>query len=305
MIIPITTNEKLYCYKCIAKLNKFNVEIFSIVNNIVYNANNINDVHTKIDNINIDFDKWLEYNNSGNSIFHSYIWYITTKINKYQQLKPLVYAFFQKIFLNNTVNSIFTKENIEQIVNIGTRDDNKCTLLYYLVSTCENPNDNYYKKLYDLLINNGARELTSEQLNKIKISKLETNTVTEEYIPNNLREYINEITSKYKNIENIIIKTLEEEHNEYIISKCLNCNVLLDYTKEISKIMEYINKKNDNKLLHLLWSAYYQRKLLNTIFNKYYEKINNYISATSLNIIHKRHTHILDMYEESLQKLIY
>ena len=292
-------NEDLYCYKCIAKLNKFNVEIFNIMNDIIYNANSINDIYIKIDNLNIDFEKWLEYNNSGNTIFHSYIWYITTKINKYQQFKPYVYAFFQKIFLNNNVNSIFTKKNIEKIVNIETKNDSECTLLYFLVKTCENPNDNYYKKLYNLLIDNGARELTNEQFNKIKLSKLEMNTVTEEYIPDGLREYINEITCKYKNMENIIIQTLEKEHNEYKISKCLNCNILLDYTKEISKIMKYINKTNDNKLLHLIWSAYYQRKLLNTLFNKYYERIN----TTALNIIHKRHTHILDIYEESFQKI--
>lgn len=296
---PMIVNEDLYCYKCIAKLNKFNVEIFNIMNDIIYNANSINDIYIKIDNLNIDFEKWLEYNNSGNTIFHSYIWYITTKINKYQQFKPYVYAFFQKIFLNNNVNSIFTKKNIEKIVNIETKNDSECTLLYFLVKTCENPNDNYYKKLYNLLIDNGARELTNEQFNKIKLSKLEMNTVTEEYIPDGLREYINEITCKYKNMENIIIQTLEKEHNEYKISKCLNCNILLDYTKEISKIMKYINKTNDNKLLHLIWSAYYQRKLLNTLFNKYYERIN----TTALNIIHKRHTHILDIYEESFQKI--
>lgn len=294
-------NEELYCYKCLTKMNKCSVQIFNIINEIVYNSNFVNDIYIKIDNINIEFDKWLEYNYSGNTVFHSYIWYITTKINKYQQFKPFVYAFFQKIFLNNNVDTIFIENKINKIVNIGTKDDNECTLLYYLVKTCENPNDNYYKKLYDLLINNGARKLTNNQLNKIKLSKLEMNTVTEEYIPDSLREYINEITCKYKNIENIIIKTLEEEHDDYKISKCLSCYVLLDYTKEISKIIEYIKIKNNNKLLHLIWSAYYQRKLLNTIFNKYYERIN----ITALNIIHKRHTHILDMYEESFQKLVY
>jgi hypothetical protein len=293
-------NEELYCYKCLAKMNKFSVEIFNIINNIIFNSNSLSDIYTKIDNINIEFDKWLKYNHSGNTVFHSYIWYITTKINKYQQFKPFVYAFFQKIFSNNNniTNPIFTKNEIKKIVNIGTKEDNECTLLYYLVKTCENQNDNYYRKLYDLLIDNGARKLTDAQLNKIKLSKLEMNTITEEYIPDNLRYYMNDITSRYKNIENIIIKTLEE-HNDYKISKCLNCDVLLDYTKEISKIMKYINKTNNNKLLHLVWSAYYQRKLLNTIFNKYYERCN----ITTLNIIHKRHTHILDMYEESFQKV--
>ena len=50
---------------------------------------------------------------------------------------------------------------------------------------------------------------------------------------------------------------------------------LIDYTKEIPKIVKYAKDNGYETILSSIWSAYYQRKLVNTIFTKYYEKVSN------------------------------
>ena len=49
--------------------------------------------------------------------------------------------------------------------------------------------------------------------------------------------------------------------------------------------------------MNLIWLAYYQRKLLNSLFDNYY-KLKN--SNHKLNKIHKRHTHVLNIYATNL-----
>ena len=75
------------------------------------------------------------------------------------------------------------------------------------------------------------------------------------------------------------------------------CNNLINYTKEIPKIIDYAKQNGCSNIMDLIWIAYYQRKLLNKIFDNYY-KYNNIKSE--LNMIHKRHTHVLDIYSNHL-----
>ena len=184
-----------YCYKCLMDENISKIDIFNIINKIIYNSTDINEIHNRMTNINIPFNKWLELNEDGYNIFQWYAWFISTNIKKNIYLKPKIYAFFQKVFSDIGVRSIFNKKQIRQIINSGTLYDSNHTLLYHLIRYCENPNDSYYKKLYKLLIENQAIPLTKEQLTTIT----NINTV-EENIPNDLKIYINDITNKYKYI---------------------------------------------------------------------------------------------------------
>jgi len=47
----------------------------------------------------------------------------------------------------------------------------------------------------------------------------------------------------------------------------------------------------------MIWFAYYQRKLLNQLFDKYYQIVG---SKSDLNKIHSRHSHILNIYTDNL-----
>jgi hypothetical protein len=281
-----------YCYKCSIKQKAdesiSNIYIFNIVNNIIFNSNTMPEIYDKMDNLKIDFDKWLERNNSGLNVFEWFSWYLSIKIKKYCHIKSKVYAFFQKVFSDNTISSIFTQSQIKTIINLK----NPNTLLYHLVRYCENSNDKYYKRFYNLLIDIGSEPLTEEQLTEIKNLNIE-----EENIPDNLKPYISKITTTYKNIEKIIIQNIESNYPDYQLDKCIICNELIDYTLEIPKIINYAKNKNEKILLDLIEFAFRQRKSLNKIFNNYYETLNN---NSDKNLIHKRHEHILDIYSTCL-----
>ena len=188
-----------YCNKCYQK-NKYsqeisNIDIFNQINNIVFNSISMPDVHNKIDNMIIPFEKWLELNENGYSVFHWFAWFICTKIKKYRYLKPRVYAFFQKVFSDNTINSIFTEKEISIIINLSTNESPNHTLLYHLVRYCENPNDIFYRRLYQLLIDNGATPINNELIYEIKNKNTE-----EENLPDDLKKHVSNITNKYKYI---------------------------------------------------------------------------------------------------------
>jgi hypothetical protein len=280
-----------YCEKCAMKDNISNIDIFNIINNII-NSSTTYEIYNKLHNLKLPFEKWLEYNNEGYTVFHWYAWFISTNLKKNNHLKPKVYTFFQIVFSDIGLKSIFTQKQIMQIINIGTCFDKKHTLLYHLVRYCENSNDNYYGRLYKLLINNRAVKLTEEQLNEIKT----INTV-EEFLPDNLKVYINEITKKYKSIEELLIEKITTNYVDYKFHKCAKCNEIINFIKEIPLIIEYAKKNNHIFLLKIIWFAYFQRKLLNKLFDKYYQMTNN---NHDLNKIHNRHSHILDIYTNNL-----
>ena len=288
--------ENKYCHKCYQKKKSLEIiskiDIFNKINNIIFNSFSMPDVYNKMDNLIIPFDKWLELNDEGYSVFHWFSWFISTKIKKYQNIRPKVYAFFQKVFSDNTVDSIFSKKQINIIIKLTNPKNSSHNILYHLVRHCENPNDAYYKRLYNLLVDNGCNELNNDQLNEIK--KINTE---EENLPDCLKQHVCEITSKYKNIENLIVRNLETNYDDFKLTKCYECNCLIDYTREIPKIISYAKEKNNNILINLIWFAYYQRKLLNNVFDKYYKLIN---SQSNLNQIHKRHSHILEIYANNL-----
>jgi hypothetical protein len=285
-----------YCNKCYQKKKSAQeiskIEIFNKINNIVFNSISMPDVYNKVTNIITPFNKWLELNEDGYSVFHWFAWFISVKIKKYQHIKPKVYAFFQKVFSDNTIESIFTKKEIETIINLTSKKNPTHTILYHLVRYCENPNDTYYKRLYKLLIDNGAVPLDDKQIQEIKNTNIE-----EENLPDDLKIHISDITHKYKYIEDLIISSIEKNCPDYQLSKCAECGALIDFTKELPKIISYA-KNNENLLIkNLVQFAYYQRKLLNRVFDNYY-KLKN--SNSDLNKIHKRHTHVLDIYSENL-----
>lgn len=285
-----------YCNKCYLKKKSetalLDIDIFNKINNIVFNSLSMPDVYDKMNNIILPFNRWLELNDDGLSVFHWFVWYISIKIKKYNYIKPKVYAFFQKVFSDNSVNSIFTAKQIKCIVNITDPLNPNNTLLYHLVRYCENPNDIYYKRMYQLLLDKGAKPLTNDQLNEIKQINTE-----EEFIPDNLKMHVSEITNKYKNIENLIVKKIETKCTDFELGKCIECSSLIDYTKEIPKIIAYAKLKGYDFLLDMIWFAYYQRKLLNKVFDNYYKIIN---SQSKSNHIHKRHEHVLDIYTNNL-----
>lgn len=289
-------NEHQFCNKCYltykSKNEISNVYIFNKINDIIYSSKTMPEVYYKIDNLNVDFDKWIEKNREGYTVFHWYAWMISIKIKKYYQIKPLVFAFFQKVFGDNTIISIFNQKQIDKIVKLTTSYDNEHTVLYHLVRYCENPNDNYYRRLYNILLINGSKEITNEQINKIKKYSVE-----ECNLPDNIKKCICNITTKYKNIEELIIENITNKYSDLKLSKCIMCNNLIDYTKEIPKIIDYAKQNGCSNIMDLIWIAYYQRKLLNKIFDNYY-KYNNIKSE--LNMIHKRHTHVLDIYSNHL-----
>lgn len=288
--------DHLYCNKCLMKnkvnIELSNIEIFNIVNEIIFTSSTMPDIYMKMERLNIKENKWFELNNEGLSIFHWLIWYISIKIKKYNYLKSRVYAFFQKVFSDNTVRTIFSSNMINKILTIGTPYNPDHTILYHLVRYCENPNDKFYIRMYNLLLERGAKQLTDKQLIDIKLLNSE-----EENIPISLKDNISIITDKYKIEESNIINDIETKYLDYKINKCIECEKIIDYTKEIPNIISYAKLNNCDMLLNSIWSAYYQRKLLNTIFDKYYNKIN---AKSNLNMIHKRHSHILEIYQKNL-----
>ena len=149
-------------------------------------------------------------------------------------------------------------------------------------------------KYYLYWVNCFAKSLTNSQLNEIKLIHVSE----EENIPTNLKRYISSITDNYKLEENNIINYLENNCNDFQISKCIECKSLIDFTKDIPNIFEYAKTKTHDYLINAIWKAYHQRKLLNTIFDKYYKSLN---TPSELNMIHRRHCHILDIYKSVLQ----
>lgn len=294
--LGINKTETLYCSKCLMKKQSNNtiskITIFNIVNEIIFSSTSMPEVYEKMDKLIIKLDKWFELNDEGLSVFHWFIWYISTKIKKYNYVKSRVFAFFQKVFSDNTVRSIFGSSILKKILILGTPSDPNHTLLYHLVRYCENPNDVFYIRVYNLLLERGAKPLTDKQLNEIK--KLNSE---EEDLPCVLKQKISSITDKYKLDETKIVEDIEKNHSKCKLNKCLECEILIDYTKEIPKIIAYAKENNCDFLLNNIWSAYYQRKLVNTVFDKYYNKVN---AQSNLNMIHKRHSHILDVYRKNL-----
>jgi hypothetical protein len=295
--ILINKGHDKLCSKCSLKKqaskSSSKIEIFNIVNEIIFSSSSMPEVHKKMDGLIIKLNKWFEVNDDGLSVFHWFIWYISTKIKKYNHIKSKVYAFFQKVFSDNTIRPIFGMSIINKIINLGTTKNPSHTILYHLVRYCENPNDVFYIRLYDLLIERGSKQLTDDQLNEIK--KLNSE---EEDIPFQLKDKISYITDKYKHEESKIASDVCENYPECKLDKCAECNILIDYTKEIPKIVKYAKENNCDTILTSIWSAYYQRKLVNTIFSKYYEKVN---AQSNLNMIHKRHSYILNIYKECLE----
>jgi len=110
------------CHQCYQKKKSqemvSKIEIFNKINYIIFNSMSMPDVYNKIDNIILPFSKWLEPNEEGYTVFHWFAWFISTKIKKYQHIKPKVYAFFQKVFSDNTIDSIFTEKQIKIIQTI-------------------------------------------------------------------------------------------------------------------------------------------------------------------------------------------
>jgi len=281
----------IYCSKCENKQLILDVDIFNIINQIITKSKTIREIYNKINMIRISYDSWFELNDSGYNIFHWYAWFIATNIKKNAYLKPKVYAFFCKIFINENTKAIFSKEQIRQIINMGTLYDGNHTLLYHIVKHCENPNDIYYKKLYKLLLENGATELTNEQLIKIK-----QNNTEEISLPTTLKLNISNITNKYKLIEQSIIDTILL-NKEYTFNRCFICKEIISYLDEIPTIIKYAKENNNKIIIDMIWEAYSQRKLINKIFDKYYQILN---SKMDLNKIHNRHLHIIKLYESNL-----
>ncbi len=284
-----------YCHKCFLKTQAENnlseIEIFNRINQIIFNAKSMPDVYSQMEKLDYSFSKWTATNEDGFSVFHWFVWFISVKIKKYNHVKPKVYAFFQKVFSDNTVESIFSKHQISSIVKLAPKDKPYHTILYHMVRYCENPNDNYYKRLYKLLLDRGAVDLNKDQLEQIRAENIQ-----EETLPDDIKMRVSDITSNYKNLEDLIIKHLDMRCPDYEIGKCINCNILIDYTREIPKIVSYAKKNNNQELLNMIYYAFYQRRLLNKVFDNYYSKNN---IAASQNLIHKRHTHVIDIYTES------
>lgn len=163
--------------------------------------------------------------------------------------------------------------------------------MYHLIRYCENSANTYYQKLYNLLIVNGSDILSDDDLFEIKMLNSE-----EEILPENLKNHVSNITAKYKNTENLIVKIFENTSYDKL-SRCIECQSLINYTKDIHKIISYAKSDHNIKLFTLIWFAYNQRKLLNKIFDKYY-KINNVDSY--FNNIHRRHCHVLKVYANNL-----
>lgn len=296
-ILNNKSSDKL-CSKCLLKKqaskSSSKIEIFNVVNDIIFSSTSMPEVHKKMDELVIKTDKWFELNDDGLSVFHWFIWYISSKIKKYNHIKSKVYAFFQKVFSDNTIRPIFRMSIINKIINLGTPKNPAHTILYHLVRYCENPNDVFYIRLYDLLLERGAKQLTNDQLSEIKKLNAE-----EEDIPYQLKDKISHITDKYKYEESKIASNICENYPDCKLDKCAECSILIDYTKEIPKIVKYAKGNNCETILSSIWSAYYQRKLVNTIFTKYYEKVN---AQSNLIMIHKRHSHILNIYKECLEQ---
>jgi hypothetical protein len=289
--------EKL-CNKCWMKKQSNNsnskIEIFNIINDIVFCSVSMPEVYERMDKLIIKQNKWFEINEDGLTVFHWIAWYISTKIKKYSYIKPRVYAFFQKVFSDNTVRSVFGNNMINKIINLGTKNKQSHTILYHLVRYCENSNDIFYMRLYNLLIERGSKQLTDDQIKEIKSFNTD-----EEILPLTLKYKVSSITDKYKLEENKIVKDIETKCQDYKLDKCFECDSLIDYTKEIPKIIKYAENNKCDFLLNSIWAAYYQRKLLNTVFDKYYDTIN---AQSNLNMIHKRHTHILELYSNNLNQ---
>ena len=288
--------EHKYCSKChlkrIAMKTTSGIDIFNIVNKIIFDSKSMPEVYEKMDNLNLDLKQWFKLNEDGYTVFHWFAWFISTKIKKYAYVKPKVYAFFQKVFSDNTVESIFSKKTIKKIVKLATSDNPNHTILYHLVRYCENSTDTYYRRLYQLLLDRGSAQLTIKQLEEIKKSNTD-----EDELPEKIRFKVSEITNNYKNTEDLIVKHIETKCPTYDLGKCIDCGVLIDYTKEISKIIQFAKKYNHDWLINLIHYAYYQRKLLNKIFSQLYTQ--NHTDCT-LNMIHKRHEHVLDIYSSAL-----
>lgn len=291
-------SDSKYCGKCFLKrrteLGISHVKIFNIVNDIIFNSSSMPEVYERMEKIKkLQFDKWLELNDNGSSVFHWFVWYISNMIKKYKSFRSKVYAFFQKVLGDNTIKSIFKPKQINMIVTLTNPYKPNNTILYHMVRYCENNDDMYYKRLYNLLLERGSPDLTVDQL-----SEIASLNVGEESLPDELRCHISEITNTYKHAEELIIKYINEKCNDLKLNKCIDCNSLIDYTKDLPKIIEYAKINNIIYIIDLIRHAYCQRKLLNKIFNNYYDITN---SHSKLNMIHKRHSYVLNIYTEILE----
>jgi len=309
-----------YCHKCHLKTlsgtTKFNVKIFNEINNIIFCSDSMPDVYSKMSSIklskNLTFEDWLETNEEGYTVFHWFIWFMSSRIKKFYYIRSRVYAFLQKIFGDNTIKSIFNDVQILKIVNITIKGRPNHTLLYHLIRYCENSNDVFYKRTYNMLVKAGATLLSEEQIKEIK-----TFITEEEDFTNNIqmKTNISMLTKKYKECEKLIINNIEYINKKNIITNdvtcdivlCSECGSVIDFTKDIPKIIDFIVKLHDEKKLTMIVStlqsliinAYYARKVLNSEFNSYYKlkKQNHPDLNIDLNMIHKRHSHVINIYE--------
>jgi hypothetical protein len=296
-----TTTDKVeeikYCHKCFLKKKandtSLKIPIFNTVNSIIFNTTRMPEVYAKMEKLrDVPFSSWMELGDDGYSVFHWFIWFISVKIKKYNHIKPRVFAFFQKVLGDNTIKSIFTNKQIHEIVNLINPNKPNHTILYHLVRYCENTSDTYYRRIYDLLINIGSPCLTCDQL-----ANITTINVGDENLPNDLKYRVSDITNAYKSIEELIIKNIDERHNDFKLNKCVECGMLIDYTKDLPKIITFAKLNDIKKITNLIQYAFYLRKLLNKIFDNYY-KMNG--SNSDLNMIHRRHNHVLEIYTENL-----
>jgi hypothetical protein len=287
-------DKHIYCNECLLRRKIVQKsEIFNTVNDIIYNSITMADVHNKMDNLKINFDKWLELNDDGYSVFHIFACHIARRVKKYYHIKPRIYAFFQKILTDNTVTSIFDTDQINIILKLSAKskyEDKHHTILCHLVKYCENSNDLYYKRLMKLITSHEIEPVISKRLDEINVFNN-----YDEYIPFELKNNIAKIIRTYKYIEDLIMENINKKHKDFIHTKCIICGKSIDYIKKLPKIITYAKKNNINSLLDLIWFAYYQRKLSNTLYNKYY-LINNY--NPDLITVHQRHKHILNLYSK-------
>ena len=322
----------MFCYKCDKNRNICNNtdnKIFKIINDILTHCYNYESVYNNLKiYANKDYNFWTTRDKSGITVFHLLVWYIGSQTVKFRHLKPKIYWIFLSLFGNNNdsdmsssdddiiddnntelktisklkprilfpLEPLFNYDMKNMILTTGTICDPLHTICHHLTQYCENPNDKFFKKIYNIINNYNNSILDNNNKTPDDYINIVTNKTSND---------INNITSSYKHIEKAIILYLESK-DKFKFNKCIKCKNIIDFSFEIPKIICFAFETFDNVLISLVIQSYQLRYIINTLFidNNITKSLSIYDNIYDSMSINDRHKHIIDIYRDNLNQYI-
>jgi hypothetical protein len=282
----------MFCHKCNKDININSIsnnvldkklpQIFTIMNYILNNLDTYNDIYTYLSHYKSKkLDFWTARNNSGITIFHLLVWYISIQTVKFKFFKQKILKIFIILFgFNYKNNLILSNDNDNDndyiINNINQLEFNK----YNNVIDTEGDNniedldDNLYSLIfsnnhnYDYIIKFINNNCIFNKFIKNKILNLGTNCDKYHTIYHHMNQYCenkNDIYFKYmykyllNHNEYLMTKQLDNNNktaNDYLYEKpTYNNNIIMisnnitgSYKNIEKSIINYLDSKNDFKL---------------------------------------------------------